>query len=212
MEVNNTTDMPEQALTQHYDVLQQLGDCYASVADYHRAQEHYDKAASLAPDAPLPYVGLGVVALQQGKLDDAEIAFKVARRLDQKCAKAYGGLAMVAQQRGKFPEALELYLKCLEIDNDNLTALLGLFQTSCQMGSFARVIHYLELYLNMHSGDTAVMFCLATLYMKDSNLPQARQMLLDVLTLNPENTDAANLLEEVEHCIGKAAQQREPMV
>jgi protein O-GlcNAc transferase len=212
MEMNSNLDIPEQALTQHYEVLRELGDCYASVADYQRAQEHYDKAASLAPDEALPYVGLGVVAFQQGKLDDAEIAFKVARRLDKKCAKAYGGLAMVAQYRQNYSEALELYLKCLELDNDNLTALLGLFQTSCQMGSFARVIHYLELYLNMHAGDTAVMFCLATLYMKDGKLQPARQMLMDVLALNPENTDAANLLEEVEHRIGRQAQQREPKI
>jgi tetratricopeptide (TPR) repeat protein len=119
---------------------------------------------------------------------------------------------MVAQQRQNFSEALELYLKCLELDNDNLTALLGLFQTSCQMGSFARVIHYLELYLNMHAGDTAVMFCLATLYMKDGKLQPAQQMLMDVLALNPENTDAVNLLEEVEHCIGRQARQSEPKI
>lgn len=204
MEISNNVDIPQQAMTQHYEVLRQLGDCYASLADYQRAQEHYDKAASLAPDEALPYVGLGVVAFQQGNLDDAEIAFKVARRLDQKCAKVYGGLAMVAQYRQRYSEALELYLKCLELDNDNLTALLGLFQTSCQMGSFARVIHYLELYLTMHAGDTAVMFCLATLYMKDGKLQPARQMLMDVLALNPENTDAANLLEEVEHSIARA--------
>jgi tetratricopeptide (TPR) repeat protein len=205
MEMNSKTDMPEHASTQHYEILRELGDCYTSVADYQRAQEHYDKAASLAPDEPLPYVGLGVVAMQQQKLDDAETAFKVARRLDPKCAKAYAGLAMVAQQRQSYAEALELYLKCLELDNDNLTALLGLFQTSVQMGSFAKVIHYLELYLNMHAGDTAVMFCLATLYVKDNRLTQARQMLLDVLALDPENTDAANLLEEVQHCIDRAA-------
>lgn len=204
MEMNSNVDIPEHALTQHYEVLRQLGDCYTAVADYSQAQQHYDKAALLAPDEALPYVGLGVIALQQGKLDDAEIAFKVAKRLDSKCAKAYGGLAMVAQQKNNFAEALELYLKCLELDNDNLTALLGLFQTSCQMGSFAKVIHYLELYLNMHSADTAVMFCLATLYMKDSKLSQAHQMLLDVVTFDPQNKDAANLLEEVEHSIAQA--------
>ena len=200
--------MPEHATTQHYEVLRELGDCYASVADYDRAQEYYDKAALLAPDEPLPYVGIGVVAIQQQKLDDAEIAFKVARRLDPKCAKAYAGLAMVAQQRQDYQDALEFYLKCLEIDNDNLPALLGLFQTSCQMGSFAKVIHYLELYLDMHAGDTAVMFCLATLYVKDNKLANARQMLINVMTLNPDNTDAANLLEEVEHSIKKDSRQR----
>jgi tetratricopeptide (TPR) repeat protein len=119
--------------------------------------------------------------------------------LDADCAKAYAGLAMVAQQRGDYKQAFELYLKCLERDADNLTALLGLFQTSCQMGSFGKIIYYLQVYLNMHPGDTSIMFTLAALYMKEGRLKKSRQILGDVLTLEPANTDAADLLEEVEH-------------
>jgi tetratricopeptide (TPR) repeat protein len=113
---------------------------------------------------------------------------------------------MVAQQRADYKQAFDLYLKCLELDVDNLTALLGLFQTSCQMGSFAKVIHYLELYLNMHPGDTSVMFSLAALYMRDNRLEQSRKILQDILTLEPENKDAANLLEELERSEALAGQ------
>lgn len=191
--------------TQHYEVLQELGDCYTSVGDYTQAQRYYEKAASLGPDEPEPYVGLGVVALQRDLLDDAEIAFRVACRLNPGCAKAYAGLAMVSQQRQDYQQAFDLYMKSLELDADNITALLGLFQTSCQMGSFAKVIHYLELYLNMHPGDTSVMFSLAALYMRDGRLEQSRKTLLDVLTLDPDNQDAADLLEEVEHGLAQGS-------
>ncbi|MHC4529751.1 MAG: tetratricopeptide repeat protein, partial [Planctomycetota bacterium] len=127
-------------------------------------------------------------------------------RLNSGSPKAYSGLAMVAQQRADYKQAFDLYLKCLELDVDNLTALLGLFQTSCQMGSFAKVIHYLELYLNMHPGDTSVMFSLAALYMRDNRLEQSRKILQDILTLEPENKDAANLLEELERSEALAGQ------
>jgi Flp pilus assembly protein TadD len=186
-------------LTQHYDVLQELGDCHVHVGNYDSAKQCYEKAALLEPDEAGPYVGLGVVAFQNNLLDDAEIAFRVACRLDVRSARAYAGLAMVAQQRADYKRAFEMYLKCLELDVDNLTALLGLFQTSCQMGSFERVIHYLQEYLKMHPGDTSVMFSLAALYMKDGRLDGARTVLLDVLALDPTNKDAADLLEEVEH-------------
>ncbi|HUS71977.1 MAG TPA: tetratricopeptide repeat protein [Sedimentisphaerales bacterium] len=192
--------------TQRYEVLQELGDCYTSVGNYEEAQHYYDKAAVLGPDEPGPYVGLGAVALQKNLLDDAETAFRVACRLDANCAKAYAGLAMVAQQRADYKLAFEMYLKCLELDTDNLIALLGLFQTSCQMGSFAKVTHYLELYLNMHPGDASVMFPLAALYMKDGRLEQSKKILLDMLTLDRDNQDAANLLEEVEHGLAQAKQ------
>ena len=192
--------------TQHYEVLQEMADCFASVGDYKQAQKYYEKAAVLSPDAPEPYVGLGVVALQNNQLDDAEIAFKIACRLDADCAKAYAGLGLAAQQKSDYKQAFEMYLKSLELDTENLIALLGLFQVSCQMGSFAQVTHYLEVYLNMHPGDISVMFPLAALYMKDGRFEKSKKVLLDVLVLDENHTDAANLLEEVEHSIAQENQ------
>jgi len=195
--------------TQHYEVLMELADCLVSVGKYDQAQQHYEKAAVLTPDAAGPYVGLGVIALQKSALDDADIAFRVACRLDPGCAKAYAGQAMVEQQRTRYIEAFKMYLKCLEIESDNLTALLGLFQTSCQMGSFEKIIHYLQVYLDMHPGDASVMFALAALYMKDGRLAESREILRDVLVLQPGHKEAENLLEEVERGL---AQQRQDEV
>lgn len=207
MDTMETNNVEQRSQTQHYQVLQELGDCYTSVGNYTQAQRCYEKAASIGPDEPGPYIGLGVAALQKDQLDDAEIAFRVACRLAPDCAKAYTGLAMVAQQKHDYEKAFELYMKSLEFDGDNITALLGLFQTSCQMGSFAKVIHYLEVYLDMHPGDVSVMFSLAALYMKDGRLEQAKRMLLDLLVLDPNNNDAVNLLEEVEHNIAQTNKQ-----
>jgi cytochrome c-type biogenesis protein CcmH/NrfG len=67
------------------------------------------------------------------------------------------------------------------------------------MGSFARVIYYLEVYLTMHPDDSSVMFSLAALYMKEDNFAKSRDVLLNIIELYPDNKEAANLLEEVEH-------------
>lgn len=204
MDVTQNKKVEENNSLQHFEVLQELGDCHTSVGDFVQAQNYYEKAATLGPDEAGPYLGLGVIALQKNLLDDAEIAFKVAYRLDPKCSKAYAGLAMIAQQRADYKLSFDLYLKCLEIDNNNLTSLLGLFQVSCQMRSFGKVIYYLEVYLNMHPADIAVMFTLAALYMKEQKLHQAHKLLIDVLVLDPQNKDAANLLEEVEHNLNQS--------
>jgi tetratricopeptide (TPR) repeat protein len=199
MDIAKNRETEEHDSTQRYEVLKELGDCYVSTGDFLQAQKCYEKAATLSPDDAAPYVGLGVIALQQNLPDDAEVAFKVACRLDGKCSKAYTGMAMVAQQKGNDKQAFEMYLKGLELDSDSLTALLGLFQTSCKMGTFAQVIHYLEVYLDMHPGDCSVMFTLAALYIRENKIDRSRQILLDILALDEQNQDARKLLEEIEH-------------
>ncbi len=201
MTQNNTGQ--EHDSTQHYEVLQELGDCHTSVGDFVQAQRCYEKAAVLCPDEAGPYVGLGVVAIHKNLIDDAETAFKVACRLDNKYAKAYAGLGLVAQERDDYKRAFNMFLKCLELDTDNLIGILGLFQTSCQMGSFGEVTHYLERYLDMHPGDISVMYPLAALYMKDGRLEESKKILQDILTLDRNHRDAAYLLEEVEHSMAQ---------
>jgi len=184
-------------LTQHYEVLRELGDCYAALGDERRAGQCYTEAAALAPEKAGPHVGMGVLAIQSGRLGQAEDAFETAAAKEPRCAEAYGGLAMIRQQRQDYAGAFEMYLKCLELDSDNLVALLGLFQTSCQMGSFAKVIHYLEMYLDRHPGDTSVQFCLATLYAREGKLELAEKTLLNVLVLEPDKPEARDLLHDV---------------
>jgi tetratricopeptide (TPR) repeat protein len=199
MDLTRQSAVPDQGWSQHYDVLQELGDCLAAVGQIEQAQECYERAAVLAPDEAGPYLGSGVIALQEDRIEDADIAFRVALRLDGKNSRAMAGLAMVAQRQNQSQKAFDWYLKSLELDSDNLTSLLGLFQVSCQMGSFSRVIDYLQTYLNLHPGDTAVMFCLATLYQREKLYDLAKRLLQDILVLEPEHKDARNLLEETEN-------------
>lgn len=186
-----------------YKTLQELGDCLLSLGDHDQAQHCFEKAANLDADQAAPYVGLGTVAMRKDLFDDAQLAFRVACRLDSGCAGAYQGLAEVAQKKDQHEKAFEMYLKCLELDTNNLTALLGLFQTSSQMGSFAKIIHYLEVYLNMHPNDSSVMFTLATLYIKEDQFEKAKVMLLKMLAATPDNQDAASLLEEVQQNLAR---------
>lgn len=186
---------------QSYEEMQKSGDYFTSVGDYEQAQKCYERATTLNPDEAGPYVGLGIIDFQKGLLDNAEIAFRVAIRLDSKCWRGYSGIAMTAQKKGDYEKAFEMYLKSLELNPDNLTALLGLFQTSCQMGSFSKVIDYLELYLSGHPDDCSVMFALAALYVKEEKFEQSKNILTKILKLDFKNEDAINLLEEVERNI-----------
>ena len=182
---------------QRYAALKELGDCHAAVGDTETARRCYREACDLAPEETGAYVGLGALAVQDNRLEQARRSFEIARHLDPQCADAFSGLAAVYHQNKDHAAAFEMYLRCLELDGDNLMALLGLFQTSCQMGTFAKIIYYLEVYLANHHDDTAVMFCLATLYARDGELARAGGALRRVLELEPDKTEAAKLLAEV---------------
>jgi len=198
MELTPDGFVVEEGLDQRYEILKELGDCHTALANYDRARQCYEEAALLAHDKPGPHVGRGVIALQTGCLDEAERAFGQALELDDRCAEACAGLAMVSQQHRDFPRAFDSYMRALDRDANNLIALLGLFQTSIQMGTFAKVIYYLEVYLDRHPGDVSVLFCLATLYARDHRLDKAHDTLQGLLALDPGNAEAAALLQEVE--------------
>lgn len=212
MDVMEGNGVEEHDVSQRYRALQELGSCYASVGNYALARRCYEETATLAPDEPGPYIGLGVVALQSEQLEDAETAFKVACRLDNNCSGAYNGLAMVYQQKAEFARSLQMYSRCLELESDNLIALLGLFQTSRHTGSFSKVRVHLEVYLQMHPGDTAIMFCLVSLYIKAGRFNEAKRVLSDILILDPAYSIASDLLEEVEHKLAQKSGAKTTMV
>jgi len=205
MDLTSEGFLVEEGLDQRYEVLKELGDCHASLGNYDRARHCYAEAALLAADKAGPHVGRGVVAIQGGALAEAEEAFNEALRVDPDCPEAWCGLAMLKQQCKEYVDSFDLYLKCLEKNADNLVALLGLFQTSCQMGTFAKVIHYLELYLDRHMGDVSVLFCLAALYARDNRLAEALAALDAILTLEPGHAEAAALRTEVAGKLARAA-------
>ena len=187
--------------TYHYKNLKDLGDCHAAMGDLKHARISYEQAASANPLDAAPRVDLGVLAIRDGRFHEAKEHYRKAIALNPAHSEAYGGFAVACHQLRQHVEAFEAYMKCLELDQDNLVALLGLFQTSCQMGTFAQIIRYLEIYLQSHADDTAVLFCLATLYARDSRFDQARRAVLKVLSIEPEKPEAMKLLIQIENKI-----------
>lgn len=180
-----------------YQLLKELGDSYAAAEEFDKAKDCYQKASAMGGGDSGAYVGLGAIAIRENRLDDAAGSFRTAVALDPKCSEAYSGLAMVHQAKQEFHLAQEMYLKCLELDGDNLLSLLGLFQTSCRMHTFAKIIYYLEVYLNLHPDDASVLFCLGSLYAREGQLARSRAALERVLTLEPGKADAQQLLTQV---------------
>lgn len=184
-------------LSQHFEVCCELAECHCAMGDYTKAEGCYNEAAELCPERPEPHVGLGMLYLNMDLVRDARSAFERGLALDEDNGDALTGLAGTYVKEGEYDDAFDTYIRALKIDPDNLLALLGLFRTSCLMGSFAKVIYYLEHYLELHPGDPSVLFCLATLYVKEGSLPPARRMLDRILRAEPANVEAKALLAQI---------------
>jgi tetratricopeptide (TPR) repeat protein len=167
------------------------------MAELSKAKWRFSRAAVLAPDRADPLVGLANVSFQLGRHEEAYRQFLRALELDGRSAGACTGLATIYQERMDFPQAFDMYLRALEIEPDNLLALLGLFQMSRRMGTFKQIIHYLEVYRKGHPDDSAVLFCLASLYVQENRLLRARELLLEVLDIEPGKPEANALLAQI---------------
>ncbi len=191
-------DKPDKR-TYHYKNLKDLGDCHAAMGDLKHARISYRQAPYAVPLDAAGRVDLGALAIRAGRFREAKEHYQKAIALNPGAPEAYGGFAVACHQLSEHAAAFEAYMKCLELDPDNLVALLGLFQTSCQMGTFAQITRYLEIYLRGHADDTAVLFCLATLYARDSRFERAREAVLKVLSIEPEKPEAMKLLIQIEN-------------
>jgi len=180
-----------------YARMLELGQCHLAVAELAKAKRCFSRAAVLEPAEAEPVVGLGNTELQLGNHEEAYRLFFRALELDERSAGACSGLATIYQQRHDYRHAFDMYLKALEIQPSNLLALLGLFQMSRRMGTFKQIIHYLEVYRQAHPADPAVLFCLASLYVQENHLLRARELLLEVLDIEPGKAEANALLGQV---------------
>lgn len=88
---------------------------YGRAGDLKKAEEHYQAAVKLNPnqfaDAPYNY---GLVLMKEGKLGEAEKAFRKALEINPSFADAHNNLGFVLERQGKLAEAIVEYKKAVE--------------------------------------------------------------------------------------------------
>jgi tetratricopeptide (TPR) repeat protein len=178
----------------HYEVLKTLGDCHAALDQFDHARSCYGEAAALEPSLTGHRVGLGVVALLEGQVEEARKAFEAVLQTDPACPDAIWGMALVHWREQDFAAAAKLSLRCAQLLPDNRNALLGLFQACRKLGDFAPVTKLLELRLQKHPGDTLAMLWQAEMQSSSGEVEAARQTLLMVQALDPANAQARRRL------------------
>ena len=103
-----------------------------------------------------------------------------------------------------YDQAIGIYSEFLDANPENLTALSGLFHIARCTGRTQQIKHYLRQYLIRRPGDIAIMHCLASIFIMENRLDAAREVLINILNHDTENTHATDLIEEIDHIQAQA--------
>ncbi|PYV32169.1 MAG: hypothetical protein DMG22_14295 [Acidobacteria bacterium] len=88
---------------------------YGRTGNLEKAEEHYQAAVLLNPNQfPDAHYDYGVVLMKEGKLDEAERAFRRALEINPSFADAYNNLGYLLERQGKPAEAIAEYKKAVE--------------------------------------------------------------------------------------------------
>lgn len=90
---------------------------FGRLGNREKAEEHFQAAIKLNPTQfPDAYYNYGVLLIMEGKLDQAEQAFRKALAISPSYAAAHNDLGNLLERQGKLPEAAAEYRKAIESD------------------------------------------------------------------------------------------------
>jgi len=118
-----------------------LGDIYQPL-DEKKAQEYYQKAVSLDPDAAGACFGLGLIYNKQGKLDEALEQFQKAVDLSPYNEPYLDNLGYAYSRKNLYTQAVEVYKRILQIDADYLSVYYEIARLRLLRGDLDEALQY----------------------------------------------------------------------
>jgi tetratricopeptide (TPR) repeat protein len=97
-----------------------------NVPDVDAARKEAEAAAALAPDSPQPHYILGLIAKQQGRVEDALASFRRVLRIDPRDVGTNVQVGQLLMQQRKYEEAAAAFRVALAEEPYNGTALYNL--------------------------------------------------------------------------------------
>lgn len=139
---------------------------YGRMGDRGKAEEHYQAAVSLNPNQfPGAYYNYGVLLLGEGKLDEADKAFRRALEINPSYADAHNNLGTLLERQGKLEEALAEYRKAVEEKPDFRQAQFNLGRILVNQQAYQEGIQHLQQTLQPVDANTpAYLYALGAAY------------------------------------------------
>ncbi|MEK7282852.1 MAG: tetratricopeptide repeat protein, partial [Acidobacteriota bacterium] len=140
---------------------------------------------------------LGLIHEWKKELPQAESAFKKAMEYDPDYAATMANLGALYGRNGRLPEAVAILRRAVAKDPENVESWVNLGAAQGRMGRSREAIEALETARGKGVRTTTLFNALALAYLQDRQPDKAKQYLKESLTIDPNQKDAKDLLEEV---------------
>jgi tetratricopeptide (TPR) repeat protein len=158
--------------------------------DYARAQGALEQLAVEAPQLAEAHQRLGLVLQIQGRLPEAEAAYRKALGLDPEYMAALIGLGEIEAQFGRPDSALQRFGAAIEIDPHQAKAHLAEGRVLEAMGRTDEALAAYFRTLELDPGAEPVILRIATIQLARSQADQALARLDQALELVPDDPEA----------------------
>jgi|GEM_PF-20195 len=162
-----------------------------------QAQEAYQQAIRLRPKYPEASLNLGIIYMRQGLADAAQKEWEKILGYDPQNAKAHCNLGNLALSQRDFTRAENEYRQALQTDPNSPETHFGLAAACINLGKEAEAVKEWQETVRLSPNNLEARINLAVAYINQKNLELARNMLSQVLQLEPGLAAAHQLLEKI---------------
>ena len=196
--VSHATPLPPTTTIARDECL--LGDWYFNERHYTLAILTYKRALELDPECAAIHHRLGLAYYKEGEFDDAKDAFQKAISLNSSSAHYHYSLGQLLQDYsdldGAWVEAVHEFTKAIELDPSYVEAWYDRGSLYDKRGELEKACHDFQQVVTQMP-NYAARYNLAVLYIKRQMWAEAQEVLEEILSIEPNDSDAYYHLADV---------------
>ncbi len=165
----------------------------ALTGHYAEAEEDFDRAGRLSPENDLVYAGLGLAAIQRGRLDDAIVLLRERVRTDPNSAPLWYLLGSALIRNGaqegspEFREAQETFSRAIRLGTKLPYPYIELAKIYLRTDQTDAALPLLDQAVKLGPNERSAWSQLAIAYRRKGEMDKVRAALNRVLALNQED-------------------------
>lgn len=169
----------------------QKGDLFA-------AEQFLIRALSFDPSLVGAYKHLGMIYLQQNQFSKAESIYRKLISTITDDPLYFSNLGMALYSQNKLEEAKNFYKKAIELDASRAGRFFSLAQILYQLNEFEEALDNIKKAIRLDAKNLEYLLTLAHFYKDQDMVPEAKELLSDILQSFPENGEVMDMLKDLD--------------